>query len=498
MSTHHGPWDGQTPADQSIGPASDPAGVTAEGDAPDHEVIRITAPGDAVALVHHTLGFLPEESLVVVGLHGDRTGAQLRIDLRAGVDHPDGLAEWVGRHLAGPEVRPTPDGVVVLLFTDEEPTPPSWGDPALRSWAALHASLCESLQLVHGVEVVQTWWIGGRHIRDYDCLAPDCCPYPGLGIEAAASSAVGVRMAQAGRVLRTPPEFVESFLRPDPRPAGELVGEVVSEAQDMDLRISEVHAAAEALRIWDDVLAEESVGTALADLEGLTAGPEDVRSCPMPMGCAPDEAGRLASLTATLESSDLAEAVLALAADGPEAVTVSVHLMGLGEREDLWAGCSAGDLDALWPALARAWRRHLFDLPGPLEAFGAPREQDVPPQDVAEIEAMLRSHLQHYHRVLSGATGRRPRWDRIDALESVLHRLQPFLGEGARSTSLAMMAWIEWARGRGTISGAFVDRSVELAPLQILVRLVSGDRGRPIICPWAMVRDHSWAVSRRR
>ncbi|OSM44794.1 DUF4192 family protein [Nesterenkonia sp. PF2B19] len=116
MSTPRIPQDDHTPSDTHPLPT----------DGAEQQVITVSGPEDAVALVHHTLGFLPEDSLVVMGLHAGRTGAHLRIDLSAGVDHPDRLAHWVGRHLLGSEVTPAPDGAVIFLFTDEEPAPPTW------------------------------------------------------------------------------------------------------------------------------------------------------------------------------------------------------------------------------------------------------------------------------------------------------------------------------------------------------------------------------------
>lgn len=491
MSTPRIPQDDHTPSDAHPLPT----------DGAEQQVITVSGPEDAVALVHHTLGFLPEDSLVVMGLHAGRTGAHLRIDLSAGVDHPDRLAHWVGRHLLGPEVTPAPDGAVIFLFTDEEPAPPTWEDPALRPWAALHASLCSALRQDHCLQIVQTWWIGGGCIRDYDCLDPRCCPFPGIRLERAESSVVAAHMAVRGRVPRQPSQLVEDFLEPEVPPEGDHVAEVVLEAMDMSLSLADVPAVAQALLTWDEVIQEQALEGAVTDVAHLTDDGAAEGAVPSGASWTGRFCDRLAPLVAVLESPDLAEAVLALAADGPESVAVAVEALGLAEREGLWNGPEPEDAHGMWRSLARLWTDHLMDHGGPpcAEALvaPAPASDRVPDQpfegDEAEVENLLRLHLRRYQQVLAGATGTRPRWASIDALASVLHRLQPFLGVQATSTSLAMMAWIEWTRGRGTVSGAFLDRSLRLVADHPLARRLAVGQKEPIICPWAMVKAHSWS-----
>ncbi|WP_258933097.1 DUF4192 domain-containing protein [Nesterenkonia pannonica] len=63
---------------------------------------HLDRPGDALALVQHTFGYMPQESLVLIGLAGGSSGGHLRVDLAGGAADPYAMArqcaEWLAYH----------------------------------------------------------------------------------------------------------------------------------------------------------------------------------------------------------------------------------------------------------------------------------------------------------------------------------------------------------------------------------------------------------------
>ena len=394
------------------------------------EVIKVQGAGDALALVQHGLGFMPEESLVVVGLHRKRSGAHLRIDLRAGVDHPQSLARWVCEHLAGAKTSPHPDGAVIYLFTSEVPAPPALGDAALRPFAGLQESLVRLLRDDYGIGVVQTWWVGGGRIRDYDCEAESCCPYPGEDVEVAAHSAVHSHITARGRrLLQTPTQMVDEFLSAAPTLTAAMIERAAAVEMEQRALLDVEDEALMALLCWDELISEEQ------------AVSEDDSATPREDRWYRGRAEQLGRMAASLTFGDLRDAIFVVAAE-------SFHLAAVGLR-----------------VLRRS------------------RAGEAPEEGVGR-----------FRHVLSGSTGDRPSWDRVDALARLLAHLQPVMSDAGRAESLALMGWIEWARGRGTISGAYLDRCLDHVPRHPLGELLTLYTDGGAICPWAMVREHSWSA----
>ncbi|MDZ5078440.1 DUF4192 family protein [Nesterenkonia sp. HG001] len=463
---------------------SPPPGSGSADDTPE-EVISISGAGDALALVQHTFGFLPEDSLVVVGLHGTRVGAHLRIDLRAGADHPEGLAQWVCDHLAGPRVSPRPDGAVIYLFVGEAPAPPTWDDPSLRPYAALHASLTAALRDQHEIRVEQSWWVGDGHIRDYDCLDSRCCAYPGQDVQAAAASVLHAHMVYRGRILRTPRQVVDDFLAPAASPSDQTVDAVAAEQAHLGLDVADSQGAQQALWVWDQMIQDEvreREGREPPERPGLPAGDESERI----EAWADEHRDQLSMMVGSLSQGDVPDAVLVLAADGLDVAALGHEVIRTCRDVPGAAGEDAGAAGGL-AALARRWAEHAQPC---REGAGATAAS------IEDQRRLIEAHLERFHATLQGATGERPRWERLDALAGILSQLQPMLVAEQKAETLALMSWIEWARGRGTLSGAYLDRCLHLVPGHQVGRMRKTDRGIGRICPWAMVREHSWGISR--
>ncbi len=101
--------------------------------------------------------------------------------------------------------------------------------------------------------------------------------------------------------------------------------------------------------------------------------------------------------------------------------------------------------------------------------------------------------LADYASCFLGETGRRPDWDRVDALEHVLGALVPYVVGSERENLLCLMAWIEWARGRGTAAGSFIDQCLAEFPENQFSRLIDRLMQLKGVCLWARVKKHSWS-----
>ncbi|WP_139084278.1 DUF4192 domain-containing protein [Nesterenkonia sp. F] len=425
--------------------AEDDAAADFRGPPEERLRLSIGEPGDALALVQHTLGFMPEDSLVIIGLTRGTTGAHLRVDLAAAADDPGRLARWAADCLGGAETDPGADGSVVLFFGDEAPAPPMNGDEALRP----HAALCGALEAEMSrrrMPVVQTWIVGGGSIRDYHCPDADCCPYPGQDVETAAHSVLNTHMVYRGRrALRTPTEITEAFLD-DRRPMPAERDAVAAHVPDRPPGPGGPDSAEHALAVWECSLDDE--------LAGRLDDPEDLHRWYL------DHGEDLAAAASALADRQVRDALLVQAAVG-----VAPALAGLRVSRSAAPGETPGE------ALER--------LEGP---------SGPPPQ--------LVSLVGEFEAAFLGATGRRPDWARIDALETLLSRLHHAVDDDVRAEVLAMVGWIEWARGRGSVAGAYLDRCRELEPAHGLADLLERAMALGGICPWARVREHSWSYGR--
>lgn len=164
--------------------------------------------GDALALVRHSFGELPRESLVLIGLYNGTSGGHLRMDLAPALQQPRSCAQRAAAWLAGPEADPVPDAVVAAVLTESAP------HPEQHHGRAVIDELSEILQHQYQCELLRTWYVGAGSVRDFDCTDARCCPYPGLIVDDELAAAL-TRSPQLEILTRpTPPEeTIETFLR---------------------------------------------------------------------------------------------------------------------------------------------------------------------------------------------------------------------------------------------------------------------------------------------
>src|SRR5436190_4547726 len=165
--------------------------------------LRLSGPPDIVLAVPYLLGFHPEDSLVLVGLTGERqrVGLHMRVDLGQVRDEPAAL-----KHLSTTLARSGADGAVAVLY----PSQGAEGLPDVGLIDDLRLALeDERLQLLDALCVRDgRWW-------SYDCCTDSCCPADGTEITdpsssrmAAAATFAGIPAPKASR------EDVVASLRP--------------------------------------------------------------------------------------------------------------------------------------------------------------------------------------------------------------------------------------------------------------------------------------------
>ncbi|MBO3681168.1 DUF4192 domain-containing protein [Streptomyces sp. NEAU-YJ-81] len=169
---------------------------------PGEEQVTLRSPAELADALPYVLGFQPDDSIVMIALHGSRGrfGGRLRLGIpRIPEEWPevcDQLAECL---IGGSERRGgRPDGVV--LFLCQEPAEGESGEEAmerLRPLAQRLRTACGGLE----VPVFEALCISGGRFWSYVCPDRRCCPpegvplaLPGTSVMAAAATFAGVQV----------------------------------------------------------------------------------------------------------------------------------------------------------------------------------------------------------------------------------------------------------------------------------------------------------------
>jgi|SRR5271166_3538703 len=148
----------------------------------------IQEPGVLIEGIAPTLGFPPEESLVVVTVQGGAVGCVMRLDLREATH--SGAVE----RLAELAVRSGADGAVVVIVSEESALCPMCGDQFCDLARDLTAALARRGARLLDAVVVDRIAAGGRwHCVD-NCGVGGVLNDPAASVMAAAAVAAGHRM----------------------------------------------------------------------------------------------------------------------------------------------------------------------------------------------------------------------------------------------------------------------------------------------------------------
>lgn len=165
--------------------------------------VRLSDPGELIAAVPHLLGFHPQDSVVLLALHGKQLGLTLRADL---VDIEQ--ASLLGEQMLVPLARQGPTGAVLVVIGGEL-TPD--GDPPRRA-------LVEVLDQVFsgaGIPLAHVAWAaataGGASWRCYD--DPTCA---GTVVDPAATPLAAATVAAGAVTYRSREEIAGLLAADDP------------------------------------------------------------------------------------------------------------------------------------------------------------------------------------------------------------------------------------------------------------------------------------------
>ncbi|WP_409331555.1 DUF4192 domain-containing protein [Trujillonella humicola] len=184
--------------------------------------VRVSDPGEVVAALPTLLGFVPDESVVLVALDGGgRVALTVRTDLPAGP-----RAVPAARDLAGRVVRAEPASVLLVVVSEAPddaaalPGAPGVVVPGLPHRAVVHhvvlalsgvdVPVCDVLLVRSG-----RWW-------SYDCPQPCCAPGAGTPLPGGVSP-VAVAAIAAGVVIAPDRAALGARIAPAPGPDAEVL-----------------------------------------------------------------------------------------------------------------------------------------------------------------------------------------------------------------------------------------------------------------------------------
>ncbi|MCV7393132.1 DUF4192 domain-containing protein [Mycobacterium paraseoulense] len=296
---------------------------------------KLNRPGALIAALPAVLGFVPENSLVVVSLDGGDLGAVMRVDLS------DELAARVG-HLADVAAAARPDAAIAVIVDAEGAHCPGCNDEYRQLCDALAKSLSQHDIELWAAHVVDRVALGGR----WHCV--DGCGSSGLVDDPSASPLAAAAVLDGRRLYARRADLQAVIAVEDIARSAELTGVIDRQAT----RRATAHRANPGRCARSDVRHAMAAATRVAAGEALSET-------------------QLAKLACALTDAQVRDILYALA-----------------------VGENAGAAESLWALLARTlpapWRAEALAL----LAFSAYARGDGPLAGVS-LEAALRCEPEH-------------------------------------------------------------------------------------------------------
>ncbi|WP_104164315.1 DUF4192 domain-containing protein [Arthrobacter sp. SX1312] len=438
----------------------------------------VTSPADILSYIPHALGFMPDESLVVLTTSGRRLGATLRVDLPGAGTDPLGFADGVLSFLQGDVDA---DGTLIVVYTEEH-----WERyaPAPRSGLVL---TMETVLGTAGLPVRGGWFVGRSGWRDIFCTDEECCPWPGQPLDTVAHSALNAELVFGGSAFDA--SAPDAVLRAAPSVAArDVPGAAAPDPAVRAVEGARAHYAACCAGRWT-APGQFRATSALWDAVLPGAGGFDVEA-------EPDVAG---FLLASVESRAVRDFLLASACLGSAAALDGATACGLLASE-AWADTPSTAPEGERPGAARVLPevRSAGPLQGAIAALrtdgagagGDSGSEATPTAGPAPCgaEALL------YADVLAGRYSGAIAWGRVDAMSVLLARRAAVSEGESRAAALTMSAWFEYARGRGSRAAVFLDAAEQAVPGYRLARLLHELLRRGGLPAWARSRATAWTA----
>ncbi|MFD9906545.1 DUF4192 domain-containing protein [Streptomyces sp. NPDC059063] len=171
-------------------------------DAAHEPVVTLRTPAELADALPYLLGFTPEDSIVLIALHGTRGrfGGRVRIGIPERTGDWQSVAEQLAQCLVGGSEKreARPEGVVAFLC--QEPGG-SAGDTSGRQVMARLRPLAQALRTACGnldVPVLEVVCISDHRYWTYCCPNQRCCPPEGVPLLPAGTSVLAAATAYAG------------------------------------------------------------------------------------------------------------------------------------------------------------------------------------------------------------------------------------------------------------------------------------------------------------
>ncbi|MEU3329080.1 DUF4192 domain-containing protein [Streptomyces albus] len=184
--------------------------------------ISLREPAELAEALPYLLGFYPDDSLVVVALHGERGrfGGRIRIGIPTAESTWSPLAPQIAECLdASSRARGAPpDGA--LIFVCQEPEEGGSGRDVMERLRPL----VQALRLACGqrdMPVYEALCLSDGRFFSYCCPDESCCPPEGVPLSRSRTSAMAVAAAYAGIPVRGSLREMERRLLPLGPPLGE-------------------------------------------------------------------------------------------------------------------------------------------------------------------------------------------------------------------------------------------------------------------------------------
>lgn len=410
---------------------------------------------DLISYIHHTLGFPPRDSLTAISLAGNSLGAVLRCDW-----NPEAVVTWPAHsayarqfaaHLASDSGA---DGCVAVLFRDD-PGLPLDADPTTEADRMLGVALDRGFAEA-GLPLRELWLVARGRVWHVGCPRPASCSGHGTLASLAETSVINASLILEGSMVADEPEgggLPASAADPSP----ELLAAVV-------------HVAGLGLPgLWPDDDPDEG------DDPEDPAGWPDPMDGDWPWGLEEELSEALASW---LRAWDRVLRGDALPVDPAVRALLVAGLIRVEWRDCLLAAASF----SLDRAVSGAtW---LGTVPASLaEVLG------VEPR---EVNGVL------FTSVILATSRRGPDWERIAHLRAACTELLPESAGRTASALRCLVAWIEWARGRGSVAGRILEGCRLEDPGYSLGELLGEIVDRGMLAGWASRRETAWSATARR
>ncbi|MGM7667495.1 DUF4192 family protein [Microbacterium sp. A93] len=406
--------------------------------------VRAVDVADLISYIQHTLGFPPRNSLTAISLAGRSLGAVLRCDWDPAAvltwpAHTSYARQFAG-HLANDRRA---DGCVAVLFRDAGAglADPAGAEPITESDRLLATALGREFAEA-GLPLMEMWLVARGRLWHVDCPRPTACSGHGSPASRVETSVINASLILEGSLVSEEP--VGSGL---PTPATDFSHDLLAAV----LQIAELGVAGPR---WgggggdDQSTAEELQDEVAMALVDWLSGWDHVLGC----GVLPEDPSARALLAAGLIRVQWRDCLLA-------AASFSLDRAASGAA---WLG-------TVPPAVA--------------ELLGT-----VP----REVNGVL------FTSVILAASQRGPDWERIAHLRTACTEL---LAEAAGPVAAALrclVAWVEWARGRGSVAGRILEENHRDDPEYPLGQLLGEIVDRGMLSGWAGRRETAWSATARR